>query len=157
MRRGSHLMVVDSAPPACEATPERRIFDHWVWMLNKPANRTAFGPTRQRAVAKMLALYDEQTLLLAIEGCAASAWHAGNNDRGRPFTDLELILRDEAHVERFAEDGEALRQRAARDAARRRAAAAAPAPAEPDDPAAAQAAREHLRQMAARMAGRSHG
>ena len=144
----------ESAPAAVavERTPVERVFDHWVFMLGK--RRAALGPTRRKAIEKMLALYDEDTLLLAVEGCAASAWHAGDNDRGRAFDDLELILRDEAHVERFAANGDALRERV-----RRRAEAADKVvPIAVPDADALAAARERVREAAARAAGRRrHG
>lgn len=137
---------------AQERTPVERVFDHWVFMLGKHPRRTALGPLRRRAIERMLALYDEDVLLLAIEGCAASAWHAGENDRGRAFDDLELILRDEPHVERFAEAGQRLRDRLRER--ERTAAVVVPIAAEKDDPAALAAARERLREAAARLAGR---
>jgi hypothetical protein len=144
---------------ANERTAAERVFDHWVWMLGKNPRRTALGPVRRKAIERALGLYDEETLMLAVEGCAASKWHAGENDREREFTDLELILRDEAHVERFAADGERLREQAER---RRRAQASAPqvvSIASAQDPAAIQAAREALRALAAQFAGRrvAHG
>lgn len=147
------LAVVPGAQEMAERTVVERIFDHWVYMLGKNARRTALGPTRRRAIERALELYDEETLLLAIEGCAASAWHAGENDRRRPFDDLELILRDEAHVERFADWGQRLRDRlAARDEAAQKV-----APIVEPDAAAVAAQRERLREAAARIAGRRHG
>ncbi len=149
----------ESAGEHVERSVAERVFDHWVWMLHKNPQRTALGPARRRAVERALSLYDEETLLLAIEGCAASKWHAGENDREREFTDLELILRDEAHVERFAADGERLRDQAER---RRRSQASAqqvvPIGAAAD-PEQVQAARDALRALAARLAGRrvAHG
>lgn len=141
----------DAALP--DRTPVERVFDHWVFMLGKHPRRTALGPTRRRSIERALALYDEETLLLAIEGCASSAWHAGDNDRGRAFDDLELILRDEAHIERFAELGQKLRDRL-RD---RDAQARAVVPIATPDAAAVAEQRERLRQAAARLSGRQHG
>lgn len=146
--------------PAPEATPAEEVFAHWVWMLGKNPRRTAMGPKRRRVIEIALGLYETETLLLAIEGCAASKWHAGENDREREFTDIELILRDEAHVERFAADGERLRERALRAQALRQQPTADVLPMQPQpDAATVQAQREALRAMAARMAGRrvAHG
>ena len=150
-----HLQVVPTHArgQAPEKSALERVFDHWVWMMGKNPRRTVLGPTRKKAIAKWLDLYGEETLQLAIERCAASAWHAGDNDRGTEYNDLELILRDEAHIERFAAAGEALRERAAR--ADQRAAVVQPLVVEPEpDPAELAAKRERLRAMAARMAGR---
>lgn len=147
-----------AGPQTAAQTPLERVFGHWVYMLGKNPRRCALGPTRKRAIDRALGLYDEETLLLAIEGCAASAWHAGENDRGREFNDLELILRDESHIERFAADGERLRERALAAAAAERQAAAVPSIA-PSCPEAVAADLTRLRAVAARLAGRSlaHG
>lgn len=139
---------------AREHSAAERIFAHWVFMLGKNPRRTALGPARRRVIDRALAIYDEETLLLAIDGCAASAWHSGHNDREREFNDIELILRDEAHVERFATDGERLRERALRAAAER----ATPASVQPikaeATPEEVAAQRQALRELAARVAGR---
>lgn len=151
------LQLVHAAGDETAAGPTRsaaeRLFDHWVWMLGKNPRRVAFGPARRKVVAAALGLYDEAALRLAIEGCSASAWHAGDNDRGEPFNDIELILRDEKHIERFMRYGERLHELAAQqdDAP---AEAAAPPEA---DPAAAAAGRERLRALAAELAGRTSG
>ena len=128
-------------------------------MLGKNAARTALGPARRRVIDRALGLYDEDTLLLAIEGCAASAWHAGQNDRGRAFNDIELILRDESHVERFAADGEALRERAERELQRRQRAdrEAEQRVVVEIDPQAGEAARERLHKLRYELARRMRG
>lgn len=126
-------------------------------MLGKNAARTALGPARRRVIDRALGLYDEDTLLLAIEGCAASAWHAGQNDRGRAFNDIELILRDESHVERFAADGEALRERAERELQRRQSAKREAERVVEIDPEAAPAARERLQRLRFEIAKRMRG
>lgn len=126
-------------------------------MLGKNAARTALGPARRRVIERALGLYDEDTLLLAIEGCAASAWHAGQNDRGRAFNDIELILRDESHVERFAADGEALRERAERELQRRQSAKREAERVVEIDPEAAPAARERLQRLRFEIAKRMRG
>lgn len=45
--------------------------------------------------------YTIEELAQAIDGCHGSEWHRGQNDRGRRYTGLELILRDADHVEEF--------------------------------------------------------
>jgi hypothetical protein len=130
-----------------------RVFEHWVFMLGKNPKRCALGPDRRKVISKALALYDEDTVLLAIEGCAASAWHRGENDRGGEYTDLTLILRDEAHIERFADEGEALRARLEQEQAK-------PAPAASDaaavwvDPAVVLEQKRKLRDLVGSLIGR---
>ncbi len=157
--RNGQLKLVDVA--AAEAlSPEQRVFDHWVWMMGKAPRRTVLGPERRKVLRRALELYDVETLMLAIEGCAGSAWHAGDNDRGTAYNDLELILRNERNVERFADMGEHLRAKALRQAQRERE-AQAQASAQPVPELGAEAAgedaakwRERLRALAASMAGR---
>jgi hypothetical protein len=157
MRHSGQLKLVHQQEDATNddalaQSPGRRIFDHWVTMMGKRAGMVAFGPARRKVVERALGLYSEEVLCLAIDGCAASAWHGGDNDRGRPYNDIELILRDEAHIERFAEDGERLHQAALAQWRQDRATQAAPAePAE--DPVQVAAVRDRVRQMAQRMRG----
>lgn len=139
--------------PADDSTPTERIFAHWVLMLGRNPRRCALGPARRKVIDRALGLYDEDTLLLAVEGCAASAWHAGDNDRARAFNDIELILRDEAHVERFAADGEALRERLQRRQ-QRDAEAAKVVPIVPADPVAIAAHKQALADLAAQLRSR---
>ena len=141
-----------SGAHAQEGTATERVFAHWVYMLGKNPRRCALGPTRRKLIDKQLGLYDEDTLMLAIEGCAASAWHAGANDREREFNDIELILRDEAHIERFAAEGEALRERLRRRLERQ----AEVVPIQAPDPVREAEFREKVRAMAqaARRGGR---
>lgn len=143
---------------------EQRVFDHWVVMMGRNPRRTVLGPERRRALRRALELYDVDTLMLAIEGCACSAWHAGENDRGTAYNDIELIVRNERNVERFAEMGERLRERARVQAQRQRERAQEAAAATPEGGVEAGATaedaalwRERLRTLAASMAGRKLG
>jgi hypothetical protein len=137
-------------PQAAPLSPVEAVFLHWVFMFGRNRNRCALGPTRKRTIERALDLYGVDTLLLAIEGCASSAWHAGDNDRQRTYQDLQLILRDEEHVERFAAMGDALRERVVLEEKR---AQAEPVVVEmaPSDPAQVALQRERLAQMAARL------
>lgn len=163
MQSRMQLKLVDVAAPEA-VSPEERVFAHWVWMMGKAPRRTVLGPERRKVLRRALELYDVETLMLAIEGCAGSAWHAGDNDRGTAYNDLELILRNERNVERFADMGEQLRAKAMRQAQRERERemqAQAQVSAQPVPELGAEAAgedaakwRERLRALAASMAGR---
>ena len=134
--------------PAREA--DRALFEHWAFMWDKNVARCAFGPTRRQAVRAALLLYEVDVLMLAIEGHAASAYHAGENRSGRAYDDITDALRDEATIERFAAAAEAMHRRA-RHAQEK--AAQHQAEAEPD-PEGAAAARERLREIARELRGR---
>jgi len=132
--------------------PLERLFAHWVFMMGKRPRSVVLGPSRRRALAQALGWgYDEAFLELAIEGCAATPHNMGHNDRDQEFNDLTLILRDEAHVERFARTGERLRAAAERELEdEQRRAKVHPGEGLSDDQARAE--RERLKAMARRLA-----
>jgi hypothetical protein len=154
-RQQFRLITADSAQSIVQQDPTRRIFEHWLFMLGKSPRRCKLGPTRRAAINSMLVLYEEEQLLLAIDGCAADPWCAGDNPQRRECSDIEWILRNESSVERFSEAGERLRIRADRQAE-----AMAVPPREDvvaQDPTAKAAALQRLRGMAARISGRDIG
>jgi hypothetical protein len=109
----TQLKLVTQAPeqPAEILDPTRRVFAHWLTMFGKSPNRCKMGPTRRRAIDAALTLYDEDQVLMAIEGAAADPWVCGDNPMRRPHDDVEWLLRDESSIERYSEAGERLRQR----------------------------------------------
>ena len=115
-------MVVDPAPGWQPDTtnPTRRVFEHWLFMSGRSPRRCKLGPTRSQAINGALAMgYDEDTLLLAIEGMAADPLQDVTLDRIRDaMREVEWLLGREARIERWAEAGERLRAQAADDAAR---------------------------------------
>lgn len=54
--------------------------------------------------------YTVEDLQTAIEGCAASAWHMGENERQTRYDSISLILRDADHVDKFISMGEQARR-----------------------------------------------
>lgn len=157
MGASSQLKLVQMQTPeeaAKQSTdPVRRVFDHWLFMFGRSANRCKLGPTRAAAINAALVLYDEDQLMAAIEGMAADPLADCASEKMRDaMREIEWILGREARVERWADRGDALRIQALRQAK----ADATPAPTDspaPIDPAAAQAARLHLRKLAARARG----
>ena len=45
--------------------------------------------------------YSIDDLKLAINGCAVTPFNRGENERNQRYDDLELILRDASHIDRF--------------------------------------------------------
>lgn len=150
---GSTGQQENSVDIAARPDATGRVFERWVFMLGKNARRCVLGPERRRLIERALGLYDEATLLLAIDGCASSAWHAGQNDRGEPFQDLSLILRNERNIERFAELGERLHEAFERQQLDH-AQAAASEESTPESAARAELARQRLREYVAAKLGR---
>lgn len=77
------------------------LFRYW----QRRCGHTQARPTaeRLRAVrARMAEGYSETDVRRAIDGCASSAWHRGENEQGRRFDDLTLICRSGSRLEQFA-------------------------------------------------------
>ena len=78
------------------------VFQYWASVMGK--ENAVFDAKREQLInARLAAGYTPETLCEAINGCAASEWHQGKNKEGKMFNNLELILRDSAHVEQFVE------------------------------------------------------
>lgn len=97
----SSLKLVGQAElPIAFDDPALTVFEFWRDVMGH--TRAKFGPKRRQAVSKMLRVgYSVDDLRLAIYGCKCSPRHQGQNDTGEIWDDLELIVRDEAHVDRF--------------------------------------------------------
>jgi hypothetical protein len=111
-------LVTDKAPGQNLETQDatRRVFEHWVFMFDRPVRRCKLGPTRRQVIDAALGMgYDVHTLLLAIEGMAADPLADAPHDRMRDaMREIEWLLAREARIERWAEMGERVRARALR-------------------------------------------
>lgn len=77
-------------------------FEYWVeltWSRKGP--RPKKTDVRESKIALAIYDYGLEDVRKAIQGCTLSDFHMGNNRAGRRYTDIELILRDSAHIERF--------------------------------------------------------
>ncbi|NEX23704.1 hypothetical protein G3480_26125 [Thiorhodococcus mannitoliphagus] len=87
-------------PVSARADAVQPIFAYWQQVMAKP--QAKLDAKRRSAIAARLKDgYTPAQLQRAIDGCRASAWHQGRNDRGRAFDDIALICRDAARVEQF--------------------------------------------------------
>jgi hypothetical protein len=92
------------------AAPAVQVFEYWRRLMEHP--KAVFDSKRRRAVeARLKDGYTVEQLQQAIEGCRASPWHRGENDRRKVFDDLELICRDAKHVDDFSREFEERRPR----------------------------------------------
>lgn len=101
-----------SAAPAVRRVDDvKLIFDHWRIVMGHPQAKLGdVGSKRYRAVAGRLKDgYTAEQLKSAIDGCKKSPHHMGQNDRGEVYDDLELICRDQAHVDKFLALGTGMR------------------------------------------------
>lgn len=92
------------APPVIASNDIQAVFDFWASTFRAATKgpKPVLSDKRRSKISRALNDYGLQTCLDAITGCAMSDWHMGDNPRGKRYDDLELILRDSAHIERFA-------------------------------------------------------
>lgn len=76
------------------------VFSHWQDRCDHP--RAKLDDKRKRLIrARLKDGYTVDDLMRAIDGCARSPFHQGDNDGGKVYDDLGLICRDGAHVDQF--------------------------------------------------------
>jgi uncharacterized protein YdaU (DUF1376 family) len=102
-----HTHTSPSAPGAAAPKRERglppevsEVFDHWREVCRHQGAK--LDGKRQACIrARLRDGYSAADLKEAIDGCAASRFHQGRNDKGKVFDALTLILRDGDHVDQF--------------------------------------------------------
>jgi DNA-binding MarR family transcriptional regulator len=77
------------------------IFQAWLDSTGRDENRTRLDDKRKAIIKKALALYPAADLVDAVQGWKQSAFHRGENQHGKTYNDLGLLLRDAEHIERF--------------------------------------------------------
>ena len=76
------------------------LFRHWQRVHAHP--QAKLDAKRRRAIERAVKSHGADVVRAAIDGCAKSAFHKGQNDRGAVYDDLTLILRDASKIEAFA-------------------------------------------------------
>ena len=82
------------------ADPVPELFDYWVTKCAKPGAKLT-RDRRQKVEARIREGYDPERIRRAIDGCAFSSFHRGENDRQRTYNDLTLICRTGSKLEEF--------------------------------------------------------
>jgi len=88
----------------------RLVFDTWVAATGRQAGRTKLDEKRRRRIRTALDAYPTEDIVDAVVGWKHDPFYCGENDRGKTYNDIELLLRDAEHIERFrdmARDGAA--------------------------------------------------
>lgn len=100
-------LPLDGPKPAAVAAPSAsagglvgQVFDHWRKVHKHPAAKLD-GP-RRAVIERALRSHGLEVVLAAIDGCARSPHHQGQNDRGQVYDGLGLILRNAEKIESFA-------------------------------------------------------
>jgi len=87
------------------------VFEHWMEVMESP--RSKLDSKRREAIqARLRDGYSLSDLCDAINGCRASRFHMGENDRHRRYNDIALICRDAEHLDSFIETWEEAVRRA---------------------------------------------
>lgn len=81
------------------ADPVQVVFDTWAAATAR--TRSRLDDKRRRLIQKALASYPVEDVLDAVVGWSADGFYCGDNDRGKTYNDLGLLLRDAEHIERF--------------------------------------------------------
>lgn len=88
---------------AIKSEEVQELFDYWVTVHKGDSKRKPLLDIKRR---KLLAIalydYDMEYCKQAIDGCANSHFHMGQNNRAKIYNSLELIFRDSSTIERFA-------------------------------------------------------
>lgn len=90
----------DSVEEDSVTTGVREVFDYWRDKMIHP--RAKLDSTRRSKIAARLRDgFTVDELKQAVDGCAESAWHMGDNPSSKKFDDIALICRDASKVESF--------------------------------------------------------
>ena len=76
---------------------------YWRKVMDKPRAKV----TKDRVAkvkARLTEGYSPDEIRRAIDGCAASHFHQGDNDRGKLYNDITLICRNGSTLERFRDE-----------------------------------------------------
>jgi hypothetical protein len=95
-------MSTSLTAPVAQTSPVVIVFDHWRTVLHH--EKAILDTKRKKLIqARLKEGFSPADLCAAVDGCAASLWHMGGNDRAQIYDGCELIFRDAAHVEQFKE------------------------------------------------------
>ena len=86
--------------PALPRNLTERVFEYWQKRLFHPQSKLS-DKRRRRIVQAYKAGFTEDDMRQAIDGCVKTPHNMGQNETGQVYDDLELILRDVEHIERF--------------------------------------------------------
>lgn len=97
-RQNTDLPIV----PLKNSDSIERIFTHWKTVMNKPAAKLT-AERSKKISARLADGYSEETIIRAIDGCAASDFHMGRTAGSRlQYNDFDLICRNGSKLESFA-------------------------------------------------------
>ena len=91
-------------PLSAKANPAFELFSYWCEVMGKSISTSKLTPKREKKIKDRLKQgYTFDQIKTAIFNCSNDPFSMGQNDRGKPFNDLELICRDGEKLESFLE------------------------------------------------------
>jgi len=75
-----------------ESDPVVEVWQAYLGSLGQPKRLPKLTATRRALIARRLAEYPKDDVIAAVQGWQFSSFHAGNNDEGRTWNDLETVL-----------------------------------------------------------------
>lgn len=77
------------------------IFDYWVKVMGKNKSAKLTNDRKTKIKTRLKDGYTVDEIKEAIDGCASSAYHMGQNDDGKVYDDIALICRTGSKLEGF--------------------------------------------------------
>lgn len=94
----NHHVLVAVAPVG--SSPVLEVFTYWQTRLNHPRSDLT-GKRKSAISARLNQGFTVDEIKQAIDGCASSPYHMGQNDQGTVYDDLTLICRDDGKLQMF--------------------------------------------------------
>lgn len=81
--------------------PIAAVFEHWRSVMGKGKRAALTAKRAGKIRGRLREGYTAPELCRAVDGCKRSPHHQGQNDGGTVYDDIELICRDQQHVDMF--------------------------------------------------------
>jgi hypothetical protein len=94
-------LIPSSLIPESLYTSVRTVFEYWQKKLGHPDAKLS-DDRKGKIVARLREGITPEHLMRAVDGCAASPYHMGDNTNGRRYDSIELIFRNAGKVDEFA-------------------------------------------------------
>lgn len=102
------LRLVQTSEKTLEKkTTTLAVYEEWLQATGRTAGLSRLSSEREALIARWVAQYGEEAVMLACWGCGASKWHTENMRN-----DLSDVMKNPAQFERFAELGHQMLRRA---------------------------------------------
>lgn len=99
MEQGGELELAVAEVSGSGLAPDNLIFLRWQESTGR--SKVVFDSKRRGVVRAALKCYPVEDLIDAVRGWRHDPHNRGENERRTVYNDLELLLRDSAHIERF--------------------------------------------------------